>query len=85
MNMIRSNAAAAFLSEENLWWVTGGWNGTDPGFTSEYLDGNTGQFVYYVDIPEALDFHNLVQINQTHFFMLDGLFNEGYSAYMFDR
>jgi hypothetical protein len=73
---------AVHLSEKE-WWVIGGYSNK----TEVYTVGIG--FSPFVDLPEKLDQHNVMQINSTHF-MYDGLqcnfdFECTSAAWMFDK
>lgn len=86
-NFPRYASAAAQFADTGLWWITGGYLFIDgPVYlrSTELYDSSTETFTNYVDLPEGLSFHNLVNINSTHMVVLGGPVPSA-DVYMFDR
>ncbi len=72
-----------FEGDEDIWWVTGGWNGETINSTEVYtVDDN--DFEFGVDLPRPLGYHNLVNVNNTHMVVLGG-YDVTNLVFMIDR
>jgi len=62
----RKESAGIVLSNGD-WWVSGGKDENEELVqTSEVLDLDDGWALTSMDLPVPIDFHNIVQINDTH-------------------
>lgn len=83
MSLERAYSAAAQFGDTGLWWVTGGYYLNSLSSTELY-DSVTNRFSPYIDLPKALGYHNLVNINNTHMVLLGGS-EDTNEAFMFNR
>ena len=84
MNEARNQAAAAmFENDDDVWWITGGWD-SQTLKTTEITDGKGGNFSSAVDLPRRMFYHNLVSVNNTHMVVLGG-FAQSDSVSIFNR
>ncbi len=77
------SASAMFEGDDSIWWVTGGLNGNFLS-TTEVFHVNSNSFSYGVSLPEPLDVHNLVNVNNTHMVVLGGYYPSD-QIYIIDR
>ena len=72
MNVARGYAASAmFENDDSIWWITGGYDGTEIQDT-EIFNVNNNSFSNTIDLPKAMWVHNLVNVNNTHMVVLGG-------------
>ena len=81
MNQTRGFAAGSFISLDE-WWITGG-NG-DEYQSTEILNSGKSAFQNYVDLPQALYYHTMVNINETSVAIFSGQSTYD-SVYLFDK
>ncbi len=63
--------------------MTGGYDG-DFLSSTEMYDSATKRFSPYIDLPKAIGYHNLVNINNTHMVLLGGN-DDTNEAFIFNR
>ena len=61
-------AAAMFEGDDSIWWVSGG----SGGYSTEIFNTLDNSFTFSIDLPKALYYHNLVNVNNTHMVVLGG-------------
>lgn len=77
-------SASMFQGDDSVWWVTGGrvdsiyWNST------EIFNAMDNQFVYGIDLPKNMYYHNLINVNSTHMVVLGGKVDSE-EVFIFDR
>eukprot|EP00092_Neocalanus_flemingeri_P034986 GFUD01038070.1.p1 GENE.GFUD01038070.1~~GFUD01038070.1.p1 ORF type:complete len:216 (+),score=30.38 GFUD01038070.1:641-1288(+) len=74
MHHVRKYAAAAWLGKD--WWVTGGHTGTKNLKSTELLSPND-TWSSFVDLPEPVYGHSLVNIDSTTLFLCGGYTDSG--------
>ena len=74
MKEIKDDASAAmFENDYNIWWVTGGYNNDEKALKStEFFSVEKNAFDVSFDLPKNVDFHNMVNVNNTHMIVLGG-------------
>ena len=77
-------AAAAVRFSDDLWWVTGGYDGISDQQSTELYNATDKTWYPYVDLPKPMVFHNLVSVSDTHVILLGG-YSKSSDVYMFDR
>merc|ERR1711860_30805 len=82
MNEKRAYSGAIMLSDEQ-WWVVGGYNGSSRVDSTEVYDATTKQFTPSIDLPQAMAYHNIFHINDTHIGLLGP--TDTLSVYIFNR
>ena len=65
--------SAMFEGDDSIWWITGGNSYPDyDSDTTEIFGVKNNSFACGVDLPKELEYHNLVNVNQTHMVLLGG-------------
>ena len=81
MNKPRAYVASAYISLDE-WWFTGG-SGEDYD-TTEILYSGKSTFQSYVNLPQGLYYHTMVNINETSVAIFSGQTKYD-SVYLFDK
>ena len=66
-NKLRLYLSSAFLGQDE-WWIGGGTSGSSGSLsltTTEMLYSGTDKFVNYNDLPEEMEDHTMVRVNET--------------------
>ncbi len=87
MTELRSNSASStFLGDDEIWWITGGYNDNLALDSTEVINvtqgGNFSRAA--VNLPKEMSHHNLVNVNNTHMILLGGQLDDG-EIYIIDR
>ena len=71
----RAFAASAVLANHSLLWVTGGYSSLNEGplDTTEFVDATKSKVQKGPDLPQALQWHCLVQLNQDQVMLIGGM------------
>ena len=64
--------------------ISGGYNFDGVLSSTEIYDAELDKFEAYVDMPKALDYHVLVNVNSTHMVLVGGR-SPSKDIYLFDR
>ncbi len=76
--------SAQFEGDDDLWWVTGGRNGTVVSASTEMFSESANQFTFKSYLPIELEFHEMVNINNSHTIVL-GDETATSNVYLYDR
>ncbi len=77
------SGAAMYKGDEETWWITGGSDGTLTD-TTEIFNATQNDFNYDIDLPKAMYYHNLANVNETHM-VLQGGRDESWEIYINER
>ena len=75
---------AMFEGDDDVWWVTGGYDGFYVLEDTEIFDVNEERFTTGIDLPKEMHDHNLVNVNNTHMVLLGG-FETTDEVFIIDR
>ena len=82
MKTARGFASAVMLNDSH-WWITGGFDGSLNYETTELYDIETDSFSYFVNLPVATAYHNMLKVDESHFFFCCGKYMSG-KSYILD-
>lgn len=68
------------MVSDTEWWVTGGYASEGKLATTETFTVGQG-FSPSIDLPTDMDLHNVIRLNETHFFIVGGFPHDGLAFY----